>query len=56
MDNCGYCTYFTVTCTVTCKCPPSNIPLRKSNAWDTHDLIHHNLIYDTYFPNKIAIV
>ena len=37
-------------------CPSSNIPLRKSNTWDIHNLIHHDLIHDTYFWNKIPIV
>ena len=37
-------------------CFSSNIPVRKSNTWDIHNLIHHDLIHDTYFRNKIPIV
>ena len=37
-------------------CPSSNIPLRKSNTWDIHNPIHHDLIHDTYFWNMIPIV
>ena len=55
MDNGGYCTYCTVNCTVSMTCPSSNIALRKSNTWDIHDLIHHNLIHDIYFQNKIIL-
>ena len=55
MDNGGYCTYCTVNCTVSMTCPSSNIALRKSNTWDIHDLIHHNLIHDIYFQNRIIL-
>ena len=55
IDNAGYCTFCTVNCTVTMPCPSSNIPLRKSDTWDIHYLIH-DLIHDTYFVNKIPIV
>ena len=55
IDNAGYCTFCTVNCTVTMPCPSSNIPLRKSDTWDIHNLIHA-LIHDTYFVNKIPIV
>ena len=56
MDNGGYCTFGTVNCTVSMTCSSSNVPLRKSNAWDIHDLIYHNLTHDTYFRNKLPIV
>ena len=56
MNNVGYCTFCTVNCTVSMPCPSSNIPLRKSNTWDIHNLIHHDLIHDTYFRNEIPIV
>ena len=56
MNNVGYCTFCTVNCTVSMPCPSWNIPLRKSNTWDIHNLIHHDLIHDTYFRNKIPIV
>ena len=55
MDNVGYNTFCTVNCTVIVPCP-SKIPLRKSNTWDIHNLIHHDRIHDTYFRNKIPIV
>ena len=56
MDNVGYCTFCTINCTVYMPCPSSNIPLRKSNIWDIDNLIHHDLMHDTYFRNKIPIV
>ena len=56
MDNVGYCTYCTVNCIVNMPCPSSNISVRNSNTWDTHNLIHHDLIHDTYFRNEIPIV
>ena len=55
-DNGGYCTYCTVNCAVSVTCASSNITLRESNTWDIHDPIHHNLIDDIYFQNKILIV
>ena len=56
MDNVGYCKFCTVNCTVSMPCPSSNIPLRNSNTWDIHNIIHHDLIHDTYFWNKMPIV
>ena len=58
MGNGGYCKFCTVNCTVRMTCPSSNIPLRKSNTWDIHDITwtHHSLINDIYFQNKIPTV
>ena len=38
MGNGGYGKFCTVNCTVRMTCPSSNIPLRKSNTWDIHDI------------------
>ena len=56
MDNGGYCTYCTVNCTESVTCPSSSIALKKFKTWDINDPIHHNLIHDIYFQNKIPIV
>ena len=44
IDNGGYCTYWTVNCTVCMIWPSSNIAFRNPNKWDIHDPIHHSLI------------